>query len=203
MQRNLACCRTVAAALSLAFLCGAASSVVAAAPEVSFNVQTLKEENVEGPDVERTYFTAVGKKIVFGKPAGTEFRATDAGFLLVPTEEGVTGEIQVAVSPLTVETDLAQNALTYREAAAKNMPKGAENAEVLQPVLDTFPYNGWKSIGFTWTYSTSGRAMIRDVSFINLEVGVQVMVTTITTKEHSDKVRKLAQEFLSSWWVKE
>ncbi len=168
-------------------------------PEISFTVHRLKEPNVEGPDVERTYFLAAGKRIVFGLPKECRVTINDNGFLLLPN--GLDGEIQVGRSAFTADFDLAKNALTYREAAAKGTPKGANQLEVQQPVLNPFPYNGWKSLGFTWTYSIAGRPMTRTVSYINLEVGVQVMVTTLAVKKDAEQVDKISKQFLSSWWV--
>jgi len=168
-------------------------------PEIAFTVHRLNEPNVEGPDVERTYFLAAGKRIVFGQPKDCHFTFNDAGFLILPT--GLDGEIQVSRSTFTPESDLAENALKYRESAAKGTPKGATQPEVQQPVMNPYPYNGWKSLGFVWTYALSGRPMTRTVNYINLEVGVQVVVTTLAAKNDAEAVNKIARQFMSGWWV--
>jgi len=69
-------------------------------------------------------------------------------------------------------------------------------------MMNPYPYNGWKSLGFTWNYAYYGRPMVRTVSYINLEVGVQVMVTTLSSKANAGKAAKLGRQFMSSWWVK-
>jgi hypothetical protein len=164
-------------------------------------VQTLKEENIEGPDVERTYFTAAGKKIVYGLPKGCRLSTGD-GFLLLPQDSAADWEIHVDRSPFTPAMDLAQDVLKYRDSAAEGTPRGATQVQVEQPVMNPYPYNGWKSLGFTWTYSCYGRSMVRTVSYVNLEVGVQVMVTTLATKANAENAGKIARRFMSSWWVK-
>ncbi|MEP6668424.1 MAG: hypothetical protein ABJF10_04685 [Chthoniobacter sp.] len=169
-------------------------------PEISFAVQHLREENVEGPNVERTYFMAAGKRVVFGLPKGCQLSAGD-GFLLLPTEAGLDGEIRVSRSSFTPETDLAAEALTYRDAATQGLPKDATHVEAKPPVMNTYPYNGWKSMGFSWTYSAYGKPMVRTVSYINLQVGVQIVVTTLAVQSDAEKVNKLARQFISSWWV--
>lgn len=171
-------------------------------PEISFAVNKLLEENAEGPNVERTYFSAGSKKIVFGLPKDCRLSPAGDHLTILLTDTGLDGEIHVARSPFSKEMDLAAEALKYREAAAKDLPGGATNIEVQQPVLNPYPFNGWKSLGFTWTYSSSGRSMVRTVSFINLEFGTQIMVTTLSVKKDSEKVSKLARDFMGSWWVK-
>ena len=170
-------------------------------PAISFNVLKLKQENVEGPDVERTYFAAGAKRIVFGIPKGCRLSMKDGGLLILLMDAGLDGEILVKHSPFTPETGLAANALKYREAAAKEMPQGAAQIEVQQPVMNPYPYNGWTSLGFSWSYASSGRPMVRTVSYINLEIGVQIAVTTLAVKSDAEKVDKIARQFLSSWWV--
>ena len=81
------------------------------------------------------------------------------------------------------------------------MPQGAIHVEVQQPVLNPYPFNGWKSIGFTWTYSRYGQQMVRTVSYINLEIGTQIVVTTLAGINRAEKVDKIARQFMSSWWV--
>lgn len=171
-------------------------------PEVLFVVRKLLEENLEGPDVERTYFPAGEKKIVYGQPKGTRFTAEGSSLTINLSDLGLDGEIHVNRSTFTPDFDLAAEALTYREAAAKNMPNGAVNVQVQQPVMNPYPYNGWKSLGFTWNYSIGGRPMVRTVSYINLEIGSQLVITTLATKADSEKVAKIAQQFIGSWWVK-
>lgn len=170
-------------------------------PEISFNVLKLKQENVEGPDVERTYFAAGSKRIVFGIPKGCRLSMKDGGLLILLMDAGLDGEIHVKQSTFTPESGLAQNALKYREAGSKEMPQGATQIEVQQPVLNPYPYNGWASLGFTWNYTSSGRPMVRTVSYINLEIGVQIVVTTLAVKSDAEKVDKIARQFMSSWWV--
>jgi hypothetical protein len=118
-------------------------------------------------------------------------------------DAGLDGEILVKQSTFTPETALAANALKYREAAAKEMPQGASQVEVQQPVMNPYPYNGWTSLGFTWSYASSGRPMVRTVSYINLEIGVQIVVTILAVKDDAEKVDKIAKQFMSSWWVME
>lgn len=185
--------------LALAWTAPGSLAQGAQRPEISFTVHRLKEPNVEGPDVERTYFFAAGKRIVFGLPKECRSTINDNGFLLLPN--GLDGEIQVSRSSFKPDFDLAENALAYRDAAAKGTPKGANQLEVQQPVLNPYPYNGWKSLGFTWTYSIAGRPMTRTVSYINLEVGVQVRVTTLAVKNDSEQLNKIARQFMSGWWV--
>ena len=170
-------------------------------PDLSFVVHTLKEENVEGPDVERTYFMADARRIVFGKPKGCRLSIEGGGLLILPTDPGLDGEIRVGRSSFTPESDLAQDVLQYREAAAKGIPAGATRVEVKQPLMDTYPYNGWRSLGFTWTYVFSGRPMVRTVSYINLELGIQITVTTVAVAKDTEGVQKIARQFMSSWWV--
>ncbi len=170
-------------------------------PEISFAVHKLSEVNIEGPNVERTYFTIGTKRMIFGLPKDCRLAVED-GFLLLPTETaGFDGEVHVTRSTFTPETDLAAEALRYREAAASSMPEGSTNIQVQPPVLNPYPFNGWKSLGFTWTYSSFGRPMVRTVSYINLDGGVQVVVTTIAAKSDAAVVDKVAKGFISSWWV--
>lgn len=190
----------VAGIVALALLHGAAGVAESPHPDISFIVHKLKEENVEGPDMERTYFMAAGKRMVFGEPTGCRVGTEDGGFVLLLTD-GLDGEIHVSRSTFTPELDLARNALKYRSAASASVPAGATNLEVQPPTMNPYPYNGWKSLGFTWTYSLSGRSMVRTVSYINLEVGVQVVVTTLAAKSDAEKVEKIAKQFMSSWWV--
>lgn len=175
----------------------------AASPGISFTVHHLREANAEGPDVARTYFLAKGRRIVFAKPPGCHFGRDEGGLVILLTESDLDGEIHVGESPFTPETDLAANALQYREAASKSMPRGAERVEVQPPLLNPYPYNGWKSLGFTWSYTSAGRGMVRTTSYINLEIGLQIVVTTLAARADAEKVAKIAQQFMSSWWVME
>lgn len=187
--------------LSMVLLSASAQAAPEPAPDILFNVYPLKEENVEGPDVERTYFKAGSKRIVFGQPAGTYFRIQGSGLTVLFEDGKVTGEIHIGRSPFTSEFPLAENALKYREAGAKGTPAGASNIQVQQPVLDPYPYNGWKSLGFTWTYELFGRRMMRTVSYINLEIGTQLELTTIAEQKYAETVGKIAKDFMSSWWL--
>lgn len=171
-------------------------------PEITFQVHKLLEENVEGPNVERTYFAAGQKRIVFGQPKGCRLSSSGNQLLILLTDAGLDGEIHVDRSPFTPDFDLAAGALKYRETATRDMPNGATHVEVQQPVMNVFPFNGWKSLGFTWTYVSSGRPMVRTVSYINLEIGTQIVVTTLAAKSDADQVSKLTRQFMSSWWVK-
>jgi hypothetical protein len=190
-----------AGVLGLAFCAPRAGAADGRPPAISFNVLKLKQENVEGPDVERTYFAAGAKRIVFGIPKGCRLSMKDGGLLILLMDAGLDGEILVKQSTFTPEMALAANALKYREAAAKEMPQGAAQVEVQQPVMNPYPYNGWTSLGFTWSYASSGRPMVRTVSYINLEIGVQIVVTTLAVKNDAEKVDKIAKQFMSSWWV--
>ena len=187
-------------ALSPAFAAHA-TGAEAATPPVSFALQTLKEENVEGPDVERTYFTVGADRIAIGKPQGCQVRVEENSLVLVLTGLGLDGEIRISQSPFTSDFDLAQNALKYRDSGASTIPRGSERIEVQSPVMNLYPFNGWKSLGFTWTYSFRGRAMNRTVGYINLEVGAQVVVTTLASRADAEKVEATAKQFISSWWV--
>lgn len=187
--------------LALSILAPGARAEGAPPPEISFNVFKMKEENVEGPDVERTYFLAGSKRIVFGQPKGCTLTSAGGHLLILLTDTGLDGEIHVDRSAFTPESDLARDALLYRAAAAKDMPNGATGVEVQQPVMNPYPYNGWKSLGFTWTYASSGRSMVRTVSYINLEIGTQIVVTTLSSKKDAEQVNKIARQFMSSWWV--
>lgn len=170
-------------------------------PEIAFGAFKSNEENVEGPDVERTYFTVGAKRVAYGMPKGCRFSVDGSGFTLTPTEIGLEGVIHVGRSPFTPDVSLAENALTYRDAAAGSVPHGAVDVELQPPVVDPFPYNGWKSLGFAWNYTFYGRSLHKSVSYINLEVGVQIMVTMESTQAGADAVDKKARQFLSSWWV--
>ena len=154
----------------------------------------------EGPEFARTYFMAGGKRIALGVPKGVRLSVGD-GFILLPVDGRFDGEIHVTRSPFATDFDLAKNALEYREAGARETPKGATDVEVQQPVMDPYPFNGWKSLGFHWTYSSFGRPMVRTVNYINLDVGVQIVVTTLAVKKDADKVDKLAKQFIGTWWV--
>jgi len=192
----------IAGILAVVLATGEAPATGLKPAEISFQVRKLQEENVEGPDFERTCFTAGARKIVFGQPKGWRLSNQDGGVLLLPEEAGVDGEIHVRNSAFTPDFDLAQHALEYREAASKGTPQDATNVEVQPPFLNPFPYNGWKSLGFTWNYAFFGRSMVRQVSYINLEFGVQVVVTTLAAKGDAERVNKVARQFMSSWWVK-
>ena len=121
--------------------------------------------------------------------------------MLLPTEDSFDGEVHITQSPFAVDYDLVQNALAYREAAERDLPKGATDVVANPPVLDTYPFNGWKSQGFSWTYSSFGRPMVRTVNYINLNLGVQIIVTTLARKSDAEKVDKAAKQFIGSWWV--
>jgi len=189
--------------LALAFVPAKASAADGNPPQISFGAHKLMETNVEGPDVERTYFTIGDNRVIFGLPKGWRLSVGD-GFLLLPEEGTVDGEIHVTRSPFAPDFDLATNALKYREAAAQGMPQGAGKEQPRPPLMDPYPFNGWKSLGFVWNYGGQGRMMVRTVNYINLEakLGVQVMVTTLASKQDSPKVEKAAKEFMASWWVK-
>jgi hypothetical protein len=81
------------------------------------------------------------------------------------------------------------------------MPGGATNIQVAQPVMNPYPFNGWKSLGFTWTYGLYGRPMVRTVSYLNLDGGVQVIITTVASQKSAEKIDKMAKQFIASWWV--
>ncbi len=170
-------------------------------PEISFSIHKMKDENVEGPDVERTYFRAGDKRIVFGQPKGSRLTVDGDGLLILLTEANLDGEIHVTRSPFTPGVELAANALKYRDSAAKGLPNGTTNLVVEQPVLNPYPFNGWKSLGFIWSYSYYGRSLVRTVNYINLEIGAQVVVTTVALGKDAEKVEKIAKQFMSSWWV--
>jgi hypothetical protein len=170
-------------------------------PEIAFNIFKATEENVEGPDVERTYFLAGGKRVVFGLPKDCRVSGDGDRLLITLADAGLDGENSVTRSLFTPESDLAKDALVYRAAGVGSMPRGAASVEVQTPVMNPYPYNGWKSLGFTWTYLSSGRSMVRTVSYINLEIGAQIVVTTLAAKKDAEKVDKLAKQFMSSWWV--
>lgn len=168
--------------------------------EISFVTHRTVDVNPEGPEFARTYFMAGGKRVALGVPKGVRLSAGD-GFILLPVENSFDGEVHVTRSSFGTDFDLAKNALDYREAGAREMPKGATEVEVQQPVLDSYPFNGWKSLGFTWTYSSFGRPMVRTVNYINLDVGVQIVVTTLAGKKDAEKVDKIAKQFIGTWWV--
>lgn len=191
----------LAALLGLATLAPAAHAGAGRPPEISFNILKTTEENVEGPDVERTYILADGKRIVFGQPKDCRITGDGNRLLILLTDAGLDGEISVTRSLFTPESDLAKDALVYRAAGASTMPRGAAGVEVQTPVLNPYPYNGWKSLGFAWNYVSGGRSMVRTVSYINLEVGAQIVVTTLASKKDAEKVEAIAKQFMSSWWV--
>jgi hypothetical protein len=168
--------------------------------EISFIVHKTMDVNPEGPEFARSYFTAGNQRIAFGLPKGVRLSVGD-GFILVPVEGSFDGEIHVNRSPFGTDFDLAENALKYREAGAREIPKGATDVQVQQPALDTYPFNGWKSIGFTWTYTSFGRPMVRTVNYINLDVGAQIIVTTLAAKKDAEKVDKAAKQFIGTWWM--
>jgi hypothetical protein len=172
-------------------------------PEISFAIHRSTEENVEGPNIERTYFMAGNQRIAFGQPKGCRLTNDDRGLLILLTDANLDGEIHVRRSPFTLEADLVADVLKFRDAAAIDVPRDANNVEVLPPVINPYPYNGWKSLGFTWTYSAYGRSLVRTVSYINLEIGAQIVVTTLAVKSDAEKVNKIAKQFMSSWWVME
>jgi hypothetical protein len=189
--------------VTLGLLSGQTNADQAQPGEISFALHTLKETNVEGPDVERTYFTIGKKRIVIGQPKGCRFKIENANLILILTDAGLDGEIHVSRSAFTPELDLVANALQYRDAAVKSIPKGASEIVPQPPILNFYPYNGWKSIGLKSTYSLYGRSMTRTVTYVNLEVGAQVVVTMLAANKDTEKVEKLAQQFMSSWWVKD
>jgi len=168
-------------------------------PKISFTVQKVMETPAEGPDVERSFFLIGPKRVAFGVPKGCHLQVGD-GFTLKP-EDGSDGEIQVTRSPFTREMNFASEAVRYHDFAAREVPQGVEGENPAVPVMDTYPFNGWKSMGFTWSYSLYGRSVVRSVSFINVDLGVQVMVTTTASKKDAPNIEKLAAQFLSSWWV--
>ena len=168
-------------------------------PEISFEVHKVLETPAEGPDVERTYFLVGSKRVAFAVPRDCHFQSSD-GFALTPDGDS-DAEIHVTRSPLTLDANFATEAVRYHEVAAAGLPPGVEGEKPAAPVMDTYPFNGWKSMEFTWSYSLYGRSVVRSVTFINLESGVQVMVTTVAAKNEAAKIEKLARQFLSSWWV--
>ena len=187
--------------LALALTGGQLLAQGAKAPEISFGIHKFKEENVEGPDVERTYIDAGEKRIVIAQPKGCHLSSEGDQLDILLNDSGLDGEIHVSRSAFTVDVDLAVQALKYREAASKDLPRGATNVEVLQPVMNAYPYNGWKSLGFIWTYTMGGRSMVRTVSYVNLEIGAQIVVTTVADRKDAEAVSKIARKFMSSWWV--
>lgn len=187
--------------LTVSIVSPIARAAVDRPPEIAFNVFKMTEENVEGPDVERTYLLAGGKRIVFGPPKNCRLTGEGDRLTILLTDAGLDGEIHVTRSPFTPESDLARDALVYRAAGASSMPSGADGVEVQTPVMNPYPYNGWKSLGFTWTYVSGGRSMIRTVSYINLEIGTQIVITTLSSKKDAEQVEKIARQFMSSWWV--
>jgi hypothetical protein len=198
---NLKASLLVVGMMALAFPGSRAPAADLQHSDISFAVHKLHEENVEGPDVERTYFIAGGKRVVFGLPKACRLTVDSAGFLLLLTDADLDGEIHISRSGFTPEADLASEVLRYREAASMSMPKDATNIELQPPMMNPYPYNGWKSIGFSWRYSFAGRSMVRTMSYINLEMGVQVAVTTLALQRDAEKVNKIARQFMSSWWV--
>ncbi len=170
-------------------------------PAISFTARVSEESNVEGPDVRRTYFSIGAKRMAFGVPKGCRLSSDEGGFVLLPPRNSLDGEIRIGRSDFTPDFDLAANALKYRDAASADIPKGATNVSVEQPVLNVFPYNGWRSLRFTWSYSLYGRPLVRTVTFLNLEIGVQMVVTTVAAKTDAEKISEIARQFMRSWWV--
>ncbi len=167
---------------------------------VSFDVHKLEEENVEGPNVVRSYFTVGDRWMIFGVPKGCRLTA-DGEFMLVPTDPGVDGEIHVRRSPFPSELDLTDNAAKYGNAVSGQIPEGAQDIEVQPPQVDPYPFNGWHSLGFTCTYTFYGRSFCRTVSYINLDEGVQVVVTGESSPASAEKIGKMAHSFIGSWWT--
>lgn len=168
-------------------------------PEISFVVRKFVETPAEGPDVERTYFLVGYKRVAFGMPRNCRLLGGE-DFRLTP-EDGSDSEIQVTRSVFTPESNFAKEAVRYHDVAVRGLPQEVEGENPTAPVMDPYPFNGWKSMGFTWSYSLYGRSVVRNVSFINLDLGVQIMVTTVASKSDAPKIEKLAKQFLSSWWV--
>src|SRR5690349_9537990 len=124
----------LAAAITLQSLTAAHSAgTEASLPPITFALQTLTEENVEGPDVERTFFRIGADRIAIGKPHGTQIRVEDNSLVLVLTGLGLDGEIHIAQSPFTPSFDLVQNVLKYRDAGASTIARGSEQIEVQTP----------------------------------------------------------------------
>jgi hypothetical protein len=191
----------VAAAIANSFILAPCAEADSESPKVSFALQTLKEENVEGPDVERTYFTVGADKISVAPPNGCQMRVEDDSLVLILSGLNLDGEIKITQSPFSPGFELTRNALKYRDDGAAALPRGAEQIQVEQPVLNPYPFNGWKSLGFTWNYAFRGRPMLRSVAYMNLEVGAQVVVTTLASKADASKVEAIAKQFIGSWWV--
>jgi hypothetical protein len=121
--------------------------------------------------------------------------------VILLSDAGLDGEIQIRRSPFTPASDFITETLRYREAAVQSLPAGATGIEFQPPALHPYPYNGWKSLGFSWTYAFFGRPVVRTVSYINLEIGIQIVVTTQAAKNDAEKVGAVARQFMSSWWV--
>lgn len=171
-------------------------------PEISFALRKLSEANVEGPDVERTYFTIGAARVFIGIPKGCEARLEDGSLVLLMKNPNLDGEVRVSRSPFATDVDMVSNALTYRDADPNRAPKGATDPLPESPALNPYPYNGWKSIGFATNYSLYGKSMRRTVAYLNLDAGAQIVVTTVAAKDISEKVEKVARQFIASWWVK-
>lgn len=167
---------------------------------ISFDVHKLEEENVEGPNLVRTYFTVGDQRMVFGVPKGCRLTAGNE-FVLVPTDPSLEGEIHVRRSPFTPELSFVDGAAKYGEAVAGQIPQGAKDADVRAPVANPYPVNGWQSLGFVCTYTFYGRSFQRTVSYINLDGGAQVVVTTEGSPASAEKIEKMAHSFIGSWWV--
>jgi hypothetical protein len=168
---------------------------------ITFTVRKILEENVEGPAVPRTYFLCGRKRIVFGLPKGVRLSEGAASATLLLTDAGADGEVQVSRSPFTPETDFGVMKEKYQEAGAAEIPAGAADVQLRGIEESPYPYNGWSSMGFTWNYSFYGRPMTKTVSFINLEIGIQVKVSTSAVSKDEVKVLDLAKDFMRSWWV--
>ncbi len=192
-------CWGVIAATSV-FLTFSTAKATEAKP-ISFTLRTWDDANSEGPNVKRTFFTVGKKRIAVGLPKGCRFNATEDKLALVLLDADVDGEIYVTASPFSPDVDLATNALKYRDAAQADLPRGASGVATFPPQMNVYSYNGWKSLGFTWTYVLIGRSSIRTITYLNLDVGAQVVVTTLAAGKDTEKVAKIAQQFVSSWWV--
>lgn len=168
--------------------------------DISFATHRTMDVNPEGPEFARTYFMIGPKRIAIGIPKAVRLSVGD-GFILLPSDDSFDGEIHIVRSPFDIDFDLAQNVLKYREAGERGIPRGATEVEVQQPVMNPYPFNGWKSLGFTWTYSSFGRPMVRTVNYINHDLGVQILVTTLAAKKDAEKVDKLAKQFVGTWWI--
>jgi hypothetical protein len=43
--------------------------------------------------------------------------------------------------------------------------------------------------------------MVRTVTYVNIDGGVQLVVTTVAASKDAPRVMEIAREFMSSWWV--